>query len=198
VTSRYTGASAAGAMSFELTGGLVSGFTFENRCPGSAGGPTVPASMRAVTGRFSYRDAQLTVSGRLLPAGSARGTARDVTGDCDTGTLAWVARVSGATGTPTPGDTTRIVAAFGDPAAATGCLAVRLSASDPSYATIAFRSSPSKCLRWAFNGVNVLEQGASGTWRVVFEGSAYACPIAHVPESVQGDLGVCPLAARAG
>ncbi|MGO9901121.1 MAG: hypothetical protein ACLP0J_15830 [Solirubrobacteraceae bacterium] len=80
---------------------------------------------------------------------------------------------------------------FGDPPAASRCLTVRLAASNRSYATV---RSPrqSNCQQWAFNGVNVIHRSAQGRWRIAFEGSSSRCPVAHIPASVQRDLGVCP------
>ncbi len=84
-----------------------------------------------------------------------------------------------------------IIKAFGDPPAASRCLTVRLAASNRSYATV---RSPrqSNCQQWAFNGVNIIHRSAQGRWRIAFEGSSYRCPVAHIPASVQRDLGVCP------
>jgi hypothetical protein len=192
VTTRYRGRSGSkDAMSFELTRGVVSGFTFENACPGAAGGTSVPAPMRVVAGRFSFRDRQFAVTGRLLTGGAARGTAEDVTGNCDSGTLTWTAAASGATVEPTAQDRAQILASFGDPPAAARCLTIGLAASDHSYATVVYDSGSASCVRYGFNGLNILRD-TGGSWRAVFEASAYACPVAHVPRSVQRDLGVCP------
>lgn len=83
-----------------------------------------------------------------------------------------------------------IVKAFGDPAAASPCLTVLLAASDRDYATIR-PSHAKRCLKWAFNGVNALQRVRGNSWKVVFEGSSYRCPVAHVPRQVQRDLGIC-------
>jgi hypothetical protein len=94
---------------------------------------------------------------------------------------------------PTSAQRAAIVNAFGDPVAAGSCLTVLLAASNHNYATVRFRSTKAGCIRWAFNGRNVLARGAHGHWRVVFAGSAYRCPVARIPGQVQRQLGVCPL-----
>jgi hypothetical protein len=93
--------------------------------------------------------------------------------------------------TPTPAQRAAILHAFGDPKAADSCLTTRLAASNHKYATVRFRTLRS-CRKWAFNGVNVLKRVKPGHWRVVFEGSAFRCPLAGIPRGVQRDLGVCP------
>jgi hypothetical protein len=92
---------------------------------------------------------------------------------------------------PTPAQRAAILHAFGDPKAANRCLTARLAASNHKYATVRFRTLRS-CRRSAFNGVNVLKRVKPGHWRVVFEGSAFRCPLAGIPRGVQRDLGVCP------
>lgn len=106
-------------------------------------------------------------------------------------TVAIAASAAAATVAPSASAKAAIVRGFGDPAAASSCLRVRLAASDHRYAEVAPRLT-SSCQRWAFNGVNVLERVAGGRWKVLFEGSSYRCPVAGVPHSVQRDLGVCP------
>jgi len=91
----------------------------------------------------------------------------------------------------TPTQRAAIFHAFGDPKAANSCLTARLAASNHGYAPVRFRSLRS-CRRWAFNGVNVLQRIKPGHWRVVFEGSAFRCPLPGIPHRVQRDLGVCP------
>jgi hypothetical protein len=93
---------------------------------------------------------------------------------------------------PTAAQRAAILRAFGDPPAADGCLAVRLAAANHRYGTVRFRRQH-RCRRWAFNGVNLLERVRAGRWRVVFEGSAFRCPLPRIPRQVQFDLGVCPL-----
>ena len=92
---------------------------------------------------------------------------------------------------PSAGQRTAILHAFGDPAAANGCLTVRLASASPKYATVRLRQLRS-CRMWAFNGVNILERVKPAHWRVVFEGSAFRCPLPAVPRRVQRDLAVCP------
>ena len=94
------------------------------------------------------------------------------------------------TAVPTHAQRAAILHAFGDPNAAYGCLTVRLAASNHKYATVRFRPVHS-CRRWAFNGLNVLKRVKPGRWRVVFEGSAFSCPLPHIPRGVQVDLGLC-------
>jgi hypothetical protein len=84
-----------------------------------------------------------------------------------------------------------ILKAFGDPPAASPCLIVRIAASKHNYGKVRFRTTK-KCSKWAFNGVNILKHVNRNRWRILFEGSAYKCPLARIPRSVQRDLGVCP------
>jgi hypothetical protein len=91
---------------------------------------------------------------------------------------------------PTPAQRAAILKAFGDPAAADGCLTVGLAAANHAYATVRYRTVK-RCDRWAFNGVNILGRQRSGRWKVLFEGSSYSCPRPRIPRPVQRDLGVC-------
>jgi hypothetical protein len=91
----------------------------------------------------------------------------------------------------TPAQRVAIIKAFGDPRAAAPCLTVGLAASNHSYATVRFRNRKG-CQRWAFNGKNILKRARHNSWSVVFEGSAYRCPLARIPLQVQRDLGACP------
>ena len=98
---------------------------------------------------------------------------------------------SAATVAPTTAERAAIIKAFGDPAAAGSCLTVRLAASNHAYGEVRPRLTQT-CLRWAFNGVNVLKRGSTGHWSVLFEGSSYRCPRPGIPRQVQHDLSVCP------
>jgi hypothetical protein len=69
-------------------------------------------------------------------------------------------------------------------------MSVRLAASNHNYARVRPLRSTS-CLRWEFNGINVLKRISDSHWKLLFEGSAYACPVARIPRQVQRDLGVC-------
>ena len=91
---------------------------------------------------------------------------------------------------PGPVERTAIIRAFGDPAAAAPCLIVRLAASDRRYANVRPRQTRS-CVRWAFDGTNVLRHVSGTRWKVLFEGSSYRCPVPGIPRAVQRDLGVC-------
>jgi len=91
----------------------------------------------------------------------------------------------------TPAQRAAIVKAFGDPPKAEPCLIVRLAASNRNYGTVRPRIIK-RCRRWQFNGVNVIKRVRDGHWRVVFEGSAFACPVRRILHQVQRDLGVCP------
>lgn len=91
---------------------------------------------------------------------------------------------------PTRIERAAILKAFGDPPAASSCLIVRLAASNHNFGTVRVWPSAS-CQRWAFNGVNVLKRGSSGHWKVVFEASAYRCPVPRIPRVVQRQLDVC-------
>jgi len=97
---------------------------------------------------------------------------------------------AGATVSPTPAQKAAIIKAFGDPKAASSCLTVRLAASNHNYAAVRVRTVRS-CQKWAFNGANALTRVKDNHWKVVFEGSAYHCPVAHIPRQVQRDLGIC-------
>jgi len=92
---------------------------------------------------------------------------------------------------PTSAQRAAIIKGFGDPGTAAPCLIVALAASNHGYATVRFRSAKS-CLRWAFDGKNILKRASHNHWSVAFEGSAYRCPLARIPGLVQRQLGVCP------
>ena len=96
-----------------------------------------------------------------------------------------------ATVAPTATQRTAILKAFGERRAGWRCLVVRLAASNHNYATVRFVRS-TRCRRWAFNGINVIKRKTDNHWKVLFEGSAYACPLARIPRQVQRDLRVCP------
>ncbi|MGH2851605.1 MAG: hypothetical protein ACRDLP_13420 [Solirubrobacteraceae bacterium] len=96
-----------------------------------------------------------------------------------------------ATVAPSASARAAIVHVFGDPKAASPCLIVRLAASNHHYADVRFRHT-SRCARWGFDGTNVIGPGGGARWKVLFEGSSYRCPVAHIPSGVQRDLGVCP------
>jgi hypothetical protein len=92
---------------------------------------------------------------------------------------------------PTSAQRAAILKAFGDAGARAACLSVGLAASNRNYATVRFL--PAKgCIRWAFNGKNILRRGDRDHWSIVFEASAYRCPLARIPAQVQRQLGVCP------
>jgi len=106
------------------------------------------------------------------------------------GAIVFPALAAGATVSPTPAQREAIIKAFGDPKAASSCLIVRLASSNHNYADVRFRTVKS-CQKWAFNGTNALKRVKDNRWKVVFEGSAYRCPVAHIPRQVQRDLGIC-------
>jgi hypothetical protein len=192
-TQYYAGTAQPGtaALSFAVSNGRVYNFTFVNRCPGLSNGTPVPATMRIIGGRFSHRDRQFTITGRLLANGTATGTERDLTGDCDSGVLTWTAHTTGHTVGPTSAQRAGVLAALGDPPAAAPCLDVRIAASNAAYGTVLF-SSRRSCERWITNGVSVYRRVNGNHWRVVFAASSYRCPVPRLPRSVQRDLGVCP------
>lgn len=95
------------------------------------------------------------------------------------------------TAAPSAAQRAAIILAFGDPPAAGPCLIVKLAASNHRYATVRPRRARS-CARWAFNGVNVLKRTKPRHWRVVFEASAFRCPVPAIPRRVQRDFGFCP------
>jgi len=107
-----------------------------------------------------------------------------------TGALVLPAFAVAATVSPTRAQKAAIVKAFGDPKSAASCLKVRLAASNHNYATVRFRRVR-RCRKWAFNGTNALKRVRQRHWKVVFEASAYRCPLAHIPRRVQRDLGIC-------
>jgi hypothetical protein len=95
VTNRYVGkTSQHQAMSFQISadGKSVVKFRFVNNCPTNSNkGNLVPATMSISRHRtFSHHDSEFTVTGKFN-AGGATGTARNVTGDCDSGKLRWSA-----------------------------------------------------------------------------------------------------------
>jgi len=95
VTNRYAGTtSKGGKMSFRISadGKKVVRFRFASRCPSdSSAGTLVPGSMRIRKDRsFSHRDDRFRITGRFGTM-DARGTARNQTGDCDSGRLRWEA-----------------------------------------------------------------------------------------------------------
>jgi hypothetical protein len=92
---------------------------------------------------------------------------------------------------PSAAQRAAILKAFGARRASWSCMTVRLAASNRSYATV-HPSNSKSCRRWAFNGMNVLKHSSGTRWKVLFEGSAFACPLARIPRQVQRDLGVCP------
>ena len=87
-------------------------------------------------------------------------------------------------------DRAALLKAFGDPPAATPCLATVLAAANHDYGSVRLRSARS-CRRWGFNGVNVFRRGAHGRWKDAFEGSSYSCPVARIPVAVQRQLSIC-------
>ncbi|HLW94316.1 MAG TPA: hypothetical protein VKS25_02970 [Solirubrobacteraceae bacterium] len=105
--------------------------------------------------------------------------------------VALASAAAAATVAPTASQRAAIIRGFGDPASASSCLVVRLAQSDRRYGEVQPRLT-SRCARWAFNGVNVLERESDGRWKVLFEGSSYHCPVPRIPRGVQKDLGVCP------
>lgn len=96
-----------------------------------------------------------------------------------------------ATVAPSASQRSAILKAFGVPRAGWRCMRVRLAASNHSYASVRFLGAKG-CVRWAFNGMNVIKRKRDNHWSVLFEGSAFACPLSRIPRQVQRDLGVCP------
>ncbi len=106
-----------------------------------------------------------------------------------------VAASSGAkTVAPTAAQRAGILKAFGDPQRAWPCLTVRIAAANHNYANVRFKTD-TRCSGWAWDGVNVIEHVQQNQWRIRFEGSSYTCPLPHIPQPVQRDLGVCPYGA---
>lgn len=98
----------------------------------------------------------------------------------------------GKTVAPTAAERAAILKAFGSRSKAeSACLIARLAASNRNYATVRLHAVRA-CKRWAFNGVNVVKRTTDNHWKVLFEGSSYACPLRRIPRQVQRDLGICP------
>lgn len=96
---------------------------------------------------------------------------------------------------PTPSQRAAVLRAWaGGPvsSAQSSCLIVRLAAANHRYATVRFRRTTYCENHWAFNGVNVIKHQRNGHWKVVFEGSAFSCPLPHIPLRVQRDFRICP------
>jgi len=104
-------------------------------------------------------------------------------------------RVKLHTVTPTKAERSAILKAWNNghrlSKAHAACLRVGLAASDHAYGTVHFRLTKT-CEHYAFNGVNILRRASDDHWKIVFEGSAYHCPLPRIPRRVQRDLGVCP------
>jgi hypothetical protein len=93
---------------------------------------------------------------------------------------------------PTGAQRTAILKAWGSHSRAqSACMIVKLAASNRSYGAVRPRIIRS-CRRWEFDGVNVIKRTRDNTWKLVFEGSDYRCPMKTIPRGVQRDLGVCP------
>ncbi|MGO9789168.1 MAG: hypothetical protein ACLP8S_06485 [Solirubrobacteraceae bacterium] len=73
-------------------------------------------------------------------------------------------------------------------------MTVRIAAANHNYANVRFKTD-TRCSGWAWDGVNVIEHVQQNQWRIRFEGSSYTCPLPHIPQPVQRDLGVCPYGA---
>lgn len=72
------------------------------------------------------------------------------------------------------------------------CAAVFASTVDRSWASATFDPGhgwSSRCQKYGSNGAVILHR-TGGRWRVVTEGSAFTCPIRHVPPAVTRDLRV--------
>jgi hypothetical protein len=91
---------------------------------------------------------------------------------------------------PTRAQRAAIIKAFGDQPAAAPCLIVGLAASNHNWARLRPRLKRT-CRRWTFNGVNAIKRTHDNHWKVMFEGSAYGCPVKRIPRAVQRDLGIC-------
>jgi hypothetical protein len=90
-TGPFVGKSGAGRMSFTISASAryITHFRFVNRCPAdSNAGTLVGGRMKIVSGKFSRHGQQFTITGHFTTTGAA-GTARDVTGNCDSGILHW-------------------------------------------------------------------------------------------------------------
>ena len=98
-----------------------------------------------------------------------------------------------ANANPTAAQRAAILKAWGSRSKAqSACMIVKLAASNRDYAGIRFNMKSRPCARFAFDGVNVIKRTSGNRWKLVFEGSAYRCPLKGVPRGVQRDLGVCP------
>ena len=90
--------SEGGNVQFKVSksGERVVRFRFASRCPAdSKRGTLVPGRFEIRRGKrffkFSHKDSQFTIKGRFVSGSKARGTAQNVTGNCNSGKLKWTA-----------------------------------------------------------------------------------------------------------
>ena len=99
-----------------------------------------------------------------------------------------VPAVANAQRKPTHKEKVRIARVVNLPAR---CARVRVSTvtKKPKWGSVSFRPGPSKCDRFASNGVTVVRK-VVGHWRFVTAGSSFDCPglYAKVPKTVVHDL----------
>ena len=69
------------------------------------------------------------------------------------------------------------------------CLKIRVSTVDSHYASAYRRNTVKSCARYQGDGVAVFRHRKSG-WRFVTAGSAFECPVPHVPSRVAKDLDI--------
>jgi hypothetical protein len=88
---------------------------------------------------------------------------------------------------PTKAERTAVAKAADVPAR---CLKTRVSTVNSAYASSYRRNAKRGCKAYQADGVAVFKRRASGAWKFVTAGSAFSCPVPHVPKKVANDLGI--------
>lgn len=88
---------------------------------------------------------------------------------------------------PTKAERAAIATAAKVPA---GCLKTRVSTVNSAYASTYRRNAKRGCKAYQADGVAVFKRRESGAWKFVTAGSAFSCPVPHVPKKVAKDLGI--------
>lgn len=70
------------------------------------------------------------------------------------------------------------------------CLKTRVSTVNDDYASIHIRNQRRGCKAYQADGVAVFKRRKTGGWKFVTAGSAFSCPVPHVPKAVAKDLGI--------
>jgi hypothetical protein len=88
---------------------------------------------------------------------------------------------------PTKAEATAIATAAKVPAR---CLKTRVSTVNTNYASSYRRNLRKGCKAYQADGVAVFKRKQDGAWKFVTAGSAFTCPVPHVPKRVAKDLGI--------